>query len=85
MADKDACDTYAAEAARRFDEYVKWARDNWPVKALPLLDSDFDAARQNLSVILGDRLAHAREASSSVSDPEEGGPQFVSVNPAPWP
>jgi hypothetical protein len=84
MADKQACDAYAAEMARRFEDLVTWARDNWPVPSSPLLDSDFEGARRDLNLILGERLSQAQSADQAAS-PAAGGPQYVSVNPAPWP
>lgn len=83
MADQKACDEYAAEMARRFDEFVRWARENWPVKQFPLMESDFVESRKELHDILGDRLGAAL-AGANV-DPAAGGPQYVSMNPTPWP
>ena len=84
MADKQACDAYAAEMARRFDDWVKWARDNWPVPISPLLDSDFEGARREMHLIVGERLSQAT-AAEQAPDPAAGGPQYVSMNPTPWP
>lgn len=83
MADKQTCDTYAVEMARRFEEFVHWSRDNWPIPASPLLDSDFAGCRMELKGILGQRLDQAQ--SGHEADPSSGGAQYVSANPAPWP
>lgn len=82
MADRNECDVYAEEVARRFDEFVQWARENWPVPASPLLDSDFNESRRELRAILGERLTQAQEIPP---EPSAGGPQYVPLNPAPWP
>jgi hypothetical protein len=81
MADRKQCDQYAAEMARRFDEFTTWAIDHWPHSGQPLLPSDFDASRKELGAILGARLND--DQGSSPSTAEE--PQYVQVNPAPWP
>jgi hypothetical protein len=83
MADKQACDAYAVEMARRFEEFVHWSRENWPIPASPLLDSDFAGCRMELKGILGQRLDEAQ--SGHEPDPSSGGAQYVSANPAPWP
>ncbi|MDO8300868.1 hypothetical protein [Lacisediminimonas sp.] len=83
MADKQTCDNYAEEMARRFEEFVHWSRDNWPIPASPLLDSDFAGCRMELKRILGQRLDQAQ--SGHEADPASGGAQYVSANPAPWP
>lgn len=84
MADKQKCDEFAAEMARRFDEFVRWSIENWPVPASPLMPSDFDASRAEMHELLGQRLDDARTVDAA-ADPAAGGPQYVSLNPAPWP
>lgn len=86
MADKEACDRYATELARRFDEFTQWARDNWPIETAPLLNSDFDASRKELQSILGEKLQQGQDQDSATeSPPNDGSIQYVNINPAPWP
>lgn len=77
----DDASRYADELIRRFDEFTNWAINNWPQKNYPLLPSDFADSRREISVILGKRL-HEGE---SLPPPEQGGPQYLDVNPSPWP
>lgn len=84
MTDKRKCDEFAADMARRFDEFVQWSIENWPVPESPLMESDFDASRAELHRLLGQRLDEARNVETA-PDPAAGGPQYVSLNPAPWP
>lgn len=86
MADKEACDRYAAEFARRFDEFTQWARDNWPIEYAPLLTSDFNASRRELQSILGEKLQQGQDQDAvTESPPNDGSIQYVNINPAPWP
>ena len=84
MAEKQVSDAYAAEVVRRLEEFVDWSRDNWPVPAFALMDSDFDGVRREIQLILGERLTQAQEAAGT-AEPAAGGPQYRPVNPAPWP
>lgn len=82
MASKEACDDYAAELTRRFDELTKWAIENWPKKEYPLLFSDFSEARREISQILGSKLGDAQEAAPGAGT-QDG--QYIEMNPMPWP
>ncbi|GIZ53182.1 hypothetical protein [Noviherbaspirillum aridicola] len=84
MASKEECDRYAAQLAQRFEEYTKWAIANWPNKDFPLLASDFDRSREELSDILGPKLA-AGETRRPDQDGDAGGGQYRDVAPMPWP
>ena len=83
MANKEECDEYAAELTRRFDEYVKWAIANWPKSEFPLLSSDFNASRREISQIAGQKLDESETSGSSPASRNAG--QFRDVNPMPWP
>jgi hypothetical protein len=86
MADKEECDRYASELVRRFEEFTLWAQDNWPIATAPLLPSDFDEARKELQVILGERLQQGQEQDTATeAPPNDGSVQYVNINPAPWP
>lgn len=86
MAGKEECDRYAAELARRFDEFTQWALDNWPVKTAPLLLSDFNASHKEMQLILGEKLQQGQDQDTATeSPPNDGSVQYVNINPAPWP
>ena len=84
MAGKEECDRYAAELARRFEEFTQWAQDNWPIETAPLLPSDFNESRKELQMILGEKLQQEEDAATE-SPPNDGSIQYVNINPAPWP
>lgn len=84
MASKQEHDKYAVELTRRFEELTKWAIANWPNKDFPLLPSDFDASRRELSEIVGPKLGDGDGPTSPFpEDPDAG--QFRDMNPMPWP
>ncbi|MDB5764671.1 MAG: hypothetical protein JWQ21_3666 [Herminiimonas sp.] len=84
MADKQASDRFAAEMAARFDDFTKWAIENWPNKDLPLLQSDFSESRKEIALMLGGRLSEGQTAGPGAPPAEDSG-QYVNMNPAPWP
>lgn len=88
MANNQDCDQYATQLARRFEDFTKWAIENWPVKDVPLIDSDFSESRRELQHILGERLHEAdvsENPSSEMQSKNDGSIQYVNSNPAPWP
>jgi hypothetical protein len=84
MADKEQCDKFADEMARRFEDFTQWAIDNWPNKDFPLLQSDFSESRKEIGHILGARLSESQEAPPP-SPAAENSPRYINMNPAPWP
>lgn len=88
MASNQDCDQYAIELAQRFEDFTKWALENWPVKDVPLLESDFSGSRKELQAILGEKLHQADQGenmSSEMQSRNDGSIQYVNINPAPWP
>jgi hypothetical protein len=83
MANKEEYDRYAAELTKRFDELTRWAIDNWPRPNFPLMSSDFEEGRREISEIVGPRLGDADPPPPSASEKEQG--QYVGMNPMPWP
>ena len=82
MASKQEYDQYAVELYQRFEDFTKWAIANWPKKDFPLLLSDFDASRREISDIIGPKLGDPEdEAGQSGKDAAP----FVDMNPMPWP
>lgn len=69
------------EVWRRFEEVQNWAIANWPDKEHPLSSSDFVEARKEI-LALG---MTETESNRRVPEPEQGGPQYIEVTPAPWP
>lgn len=84
MATKEQCNQYAAELTRRFDELVRWAMENWPAPAVPLLSSDFSESRREIANIVGSRLGEAEEADRLTGENRESAP-YIDMNPMPWP
>jgi hypothetical protein len=84
MASKQECDQYAAELAERFEQFTRWAMENWPNKEFPLLRSDFTDSRKEIAEIAGPKLG---EGDSDTPPSEKGndGAPFVDMNPMPWP
>lgn len=83
MSGKEECDRYVEETARRFDEFVRWTISNWPHKNFPLVSSDFAESRRELSKILGSKLHDGQQTPSCGLPPDS--PQYIDVNPTPWP
>ena len=76
---------FAGELERRFDELQAWALDNWPDTAHRPSPSEVasllaSARRRILSTAPMDS-----ETNQLVPEPSEGGPQYISTTPAPWP
>jgi len=83
MANQEQSDQFATEMAKRFEEFIQWATENWPNRDLPLLASDFEASRREIQHILGTKLSQVQ--SSEAGPPASESVQYVNMNPAPWP
>lgn len=73
--------SYAQEIERRVDDLIRWSVDNAPADFEKLSVDDFAEVRKKFCFIAqggGNPLEQEPE-------PEEGGAQYVSMNPAPWP
>ncbi len=84
LTEKEKYDNYAAEMVQRFDDFTKWAIENWPKKNFPLMQSDFNQARKEIGLILGPKLGEG-DANRAISSETHSEPQFVDMNPTPWP
>jgi hypothetical protein len=84
MGSKEEYDRYAAALTERFDEFVRWAMENWPNKDFPLLQSDFEQSRREIADIAGPKLG---DGDSGPPGPDEGKEEapFIPMNPMPWP
>lgn len=83
MIDDQARRAFINELWERFEELQQWAEANWPDQENPLTSADFVEARKE---ILG--LRNPSQAPGKVPEarePEQGGAQYVNLNPAPWP
>lgn len=69
------------EVWRRFEEVQNWAIANWPDPEHPISSSDFVEARKEI-LALG---MTETESNRMAPEPEQGGPQYIEVTPAPWP
>jgi hypothetical protein len=83
MASKEECDKYAAELHERYEQFTKWAMENWPRKEFPLMDSDFAESRKEISQIAGPKLGEGDPATPA-SGKDDSAP-FLDVTPMPWP
>lgn len=84
MATKEQSDQFANEMARRFEDLVKWATENWPDQDTPLLSADFSESRKEIGQILGPRLSEGRTDLPELPG-EDDSAQYVQTTPAPWP
>jgi len=76
---------FVADVWHRFEEVQNWAIANWPDSEHPLSTSDFVEGRKE---ILGLGLPAAQKLTrdpQAAPEPEDGGPQYLDVTPAPWP
>lgn len=77
---------FVAEVWRRYVEVQNWAISNWPDKEHPLSTSDFVEGRKEiLGLGLPSNLKLGHEPPQPAPEPEQGGPQYQEVTPAPWP
>lgn len=72
---------FADELGTRFDELQQWAIERWPDKQHPLSPCDFSLARKAVSEV----GLSPGEINHGEPEPSEGGAQYTSVTPAPWP
>jgi hypothetical protein len=76
--------SFAAEMKRRFDELTEWAIAHSPNQNAPLRKADFELCRREIEK-LADRDFDMSERNARVPEPSENGPQYVNMNPTPWP
>ena len=83
MVNEDTRRQFVNELWQRFEELQQWAEENWPDQENPLSSADFVESRKE---ILGPRNpAQAPGGLPADREPEQGGAQYVNLNPAPWP
>jgi hypothetical protein len=84
MSEPSRNEQFAVEFNQRFEALISWANANWPEKNQPLVPEDFGASRREIALLLGARL-FAGKPYNAGPDPSDGGEQYISVSPAPWP
>lgn len=80
MENNEESKKFTAELERRFQELEQWALQNWPDKSHPLATSDFSELRSEIA-----RLGKPNDPNKREPEPSEGGAQYISLNPTPWP
>lgn len=81
MTDQNDKEQFAADLEQRFRDVVQWALTTWPDPEHPIAPGDFEEVHKAVQAI-----AHRfRHPSGEALAPSEGGAQFVSIAPAPWP
>ena len=71
---------FAIEVNSKINELIEWIIDNTPNKELSLHKDDFAEVQEEFR-----RIACGNDAQTAEPEPSEGGAQYVSVTPAPWP
>jgi hypothetical protein len=82
--DSTTTECFAAELKRRFEELAEWAIANSPSTDKPLQKTDFDLCRSEIAR-LAQRDDDLTEQNAKLPEPSENGPQYVNMNPTPWP
>lgn len=80
MSDKTQDAIFTREVERRIDDLISWVVTNVPHKAISISPRDFNDLRQQFC-----KLANCNAELLSQPEPEDGGPQYINDNPAPWP
>lgn len=80
MSEQTEAAIFTREVERRLDDLVRWVIDNRPRKSVSLSPQDFNALRREFC-----EIANCNTGLLSEPEPEQGGPQYINDNPAPWP
>ena len=83
MDDEDARRRFIGELWQRFEQLQAWAVENWPDRENPLSSADFVESRKEILGLRNPSQAPSRPVGEP--EPEQGGAQYVDLNPAPWP
>lgn len=71
---------FALEVNSKINELIEWVIENTPNKESLLHKEDFLEVQENFR-----KIACGIDAQQVEPEPSEGGAQYVSVTPAPWP
>lgn len=81
MSDQTDKEQFASDLEQRFQDLMQWAVTSWPDAERPISLVDFDDAQKAVHKI----AQRVRHPGGEALAPSEGGAQFVSVDPTPWP
>lgn len=76
---------FVAELWRRFEALQEWAVSHWPDQQHPLSSADFVEARKEILSLRSPAGSLKQPSQQGEAEPEDGGPQYRDVTPAPWP
>lgn len=71
---------FAMEVNSKINELIEWIIENTPNKESPLHKENFAEVHEELR-----KIACGIDAQTLEPEPSEGGAQYISVTPAPWP
>lgn len=71
---------FAMEVNSKLNELIEWIIENTPNKEHTLHKDDFVDVQEEFR-----KIACGIDAQTLEPEPSEGGAQYVSVTPAPWP
>jgi len=83
MEQQGATRQFVNELERRFLEVQEWAISHWPDPAHPLTPANFVEARKEILALA--QAGGVPVAAPGGAEPADGGPQYESTAPAPWP
>jgi hypothetical protein len=83
MENQDPRRQFINELWQRFEQLQQWAMENWPDREHPLTSADFVESRKEILGLRDPAQAPARPPADR--EPEQGGAQYVDMNPTPWP
>ncbi len=75
--------TFGMELDKRLDEVIAWAVKECPDKNASPRYADFEQVRKQFHHIATGEIKSL--SSQAAAEPEDGGPQYINDNPAPWP
>ena len=81
MSDQTDKEQFASDLEQCFQDLMQWAVTSWPDAERPISLVDFDDAQKAVHKI----AQRVRHPGGEALAPSEGGAQFVSVDPTPWP
>ncbi|RBA25460.1 hypothetical protein [Herminiimonas fonticola] len=84
MLNRNEWDQFHIELKQRFEDLVSWAVAHRPDHSPPLSSADFETARKEIMKLAVQDL-NIGERNAKIPEPAENGPQYVNLNPAPWP
>ena len=77
---------FVAELWRRYEALQEWAISHWPDQQHPLSSADFVEARKEILSLRSPAGSLKQSGhADAAAEPEDGGPQYRDVTPAPWP